>query len=1136
MNKKCKISLYSVMFILVLIGVFFTCFVIADENQPQKVKEISDKEFNKNKYQKIHTDNVDFELPKYATHYWNPSSLDTYEVIINNFSIKNNSDYVLKFTWDDERYISESFQVHYNFKDKKLKKNDISFIPLEDYNRSCLMDLPDNKKAKDSCLKEKKSKLKFNQMEIEIGEIIGYEYKMEMNQSCLLQNSTKDKNKEMDDNVLMNMSFKNEDIYRECLLNVSYPIYYWNDWEDISVANLPNDFLAIDDVSVSVCGVLSIAGETYNLNASIVVNGSCFVIDSDNIILDLAGYNITGNGYGEGISIGNYDEGNTIKNGGIYNFNYGIHFYESDNNFLTNITANSNTNYGIRFYYSDNNILTNITANSNGDDGIPFYFSSNNNLTNINANSNGDDGIHLRVASSNNTLTNITANLNGDDGIHIYASSNNTLTNITANSNGDDGIQFNTNANNNFLTNINSNSNWYNGIYLSEYSNNNILTNITANLNYRGIYIYTISNSNTLTNITANSNDFNGIRIYYSDNNILTNITANSNYVGIQLYSSSNHNLTNITANFNTYGSVSYSNSNNNILTNLISNSDERYGITISGNSNNNIFQEITLINSAYDSITMWDSPNNKFINIYLNTVYDDDNDGVIYLSNSSNNIFQNGNLTTNQSWIINLSQISINSTFLNCSYDISKDYVEAGSELTRQWYLDVQVNDTVGSPIENTSTEVYYLNESLFTSTLTNSEGYSQVRVTEYTQNSTDKYYQTPHTINVSSNLHNYTTTIYNFSSLQNVQHSVTLEPDIIFPQVNISSPSNGSSFTGTSATIKYDVTDANLDSCYFTLRDSNGSIHNYVENTSIHCSGTKSIFVLDYGTYTFYLYGEDYASHINSSKVTFTLTIPPTSTGGGGSKVVKIDTISVILPKVFKTLKDVQRAIIYARIIAFIEDGLTFDEKNQIIENLKQDGIVLTLEELNILIYQIDKEQIENIKVSQSIADRYNLIRTVLVYEFQVVPRILSGEVHFVCAKVGGEIKQFRRPIKANKLFESCEVTQGNWRCEVSEDKLTAYVIYDFKEPDFFIQTLEGEIKYISHDGEVDYTRVISMNIINVCQEIGNTGILVIYPIILGVVVLGVGGFILYRKRKNYKGRFLKKGMAKLKKVFTK
>lgn len=63
----------------------------------------------------IHTQNVDFTIPITATHYWNPDGLDTYEVIVKNLSIKGYADKVIRLTWNDERYISDTIKINYTF-------------------------------------------------------------------------------------------------------------------------------------------------------------------------------------------------------------------------------------------------------------------------------------------------------------------------------------------------------------------------------------------------------------------------------------------------------------------------------------------------------------------------------------------------------------------------------------------------------------------------------------------------------------------------------------------------------------------------------------------------------------------------------------------------------------------------------------------------------------------------------------------------------------------------------------------------------------------------------------------------------------------------------------------------------------
>lgn len=79
--------------------------------------------------QRIKTEFIDFILPTHATHYWNDNKLDTYEIEVY-LNIKNYSNHTLKFTWEDERYLDESFQIYYDFNEGVLDKENITFHPL----------------------------------------------------------------------------------------------------------------------------------------------------------------------------------------------------------------------------------------------------------------------------------------------------------------------------------------------------------------------------------------------------------------------------------------------------------------------------------------------------------------------------------------------------------------------------------------------------------------------------------------------------------------------------------------------------------------------------------------------------------------------------------------------------------------------------------------------------------------------------------------------------------------------------------------------------------------------------------------------------------------------------------------------
>jgi parallel beta-helix repeat protein len=119
----------------------------------------------------------------------------------------------------------------------------------------------------------------------------------------------------------------------------------------------------------------------------------------------------------------------------------------SNNNTLTNNTANSNTTQGFEVYLSSNNTFTNNVANSNTKYGFKIEAASNNTFTGNTANSNGQHGFYLATGPAagstgcnDNTFTNNTANANVSSGIRIngrYAgdSSHNTLTGNTLSGN-----------------------------------------------------------------------------------------------------------------------------------------------------------------------------------------------------------------------------------------------------------------------------------------------------------------------------------------------------------------------------------------------------------------------------------------------------------------------------------------------------------------------------------------------------------------------------------------------------------------------------------------------------------------------------------------------------------------------------
>jgi parallel beta-helix repeat protein len=443
---------------------------------------------------------------------------------------------------------------------------------------------------------------------------------------------------------------------------------------------LLSDYNITLDPTISACSVLDTAYGVYTLTADIIDSTAtyCMNISANHVILDCQGHTIDGVDsaatYGIYVYRSSVTTTNvTIKNCVVTDWNWGIDFYYSYSNNLSNITANSNYYYGIASFSSDYNTLTNISANSNyygirldssdyatikdsklinstyadvlyqtdrtsldchsnftnviGTDNKPIVF-YNTSTTIKNWNNNASEII--LCGADNSVIDNVTMSHTNvkNNGLFLVATN---LTNVSNSffNNTYHGIDFYY-SNSNNLSNIRISYNSY-GFYFS-YSNFNNLSSITANSNSNyGIYLYS-SNSNTLSNITANSNSQYGIYFDSSDYNNLSNITANSNYYGIYLYSSSSNTIKNSIIQGNSrFGIYLYSAGNtapNLIYNNLFNNTNNFYftGIIFANNwnttrqSGTRIYSPGTEIGGNY-----W---TNSAGNGYSDTCTDADKDG----------------------------------------------------------------------------------------------------------------------------------------------------------------------------------------------------------------------------------------------------------------------------------------------------------------------------------------------------------------------------------------------------------------------------------------------------------------------------------------------------------------------------
>lgn len=224
---------------------------------------------------------------------------------------------------------------------------------------------------------------------------------------------------------------------------------------------------------ISACGDLDSAGETYTLTQNLLgETSSCFNISADNIILNLMGYKIQGDGDNSdyGIYSGSHEshqDGNsnlTIMNGSIENFGSGLGFYNADHIFINNIFVNYSSQYGYQgFTASDSIIRDSIIIGIGGSSGYGLYSYLSDNVSYINNTvSNYGIGLLYNGGSTNCYMINNTAFNNYYSGGMLLENNNNVIQGNNFSYNGRSGIELS--GNNNYEHIIKDNIVNYNGL------------------------------------------------------------------------------------------------------------------------------------------------------------------------------------------------------------------------------------------------------------------------------------------------------------------------------------------------------------------------------------------------------------------------------------------------------------------------------------------------------------------------------------------------------------------------------------------------------------------------------------------------------------------------------------------------
>jgi parallel beta-helix repeat protein len=353
--------------------------------------------------------------------------------------------------------------------------------------------------------------------------------------------------------------------------------------------------------------------------------------------------------------------------------------------------------------------------------------------------------------------------------------------------------------------------NFLQGIHVcSGFKNITIINNTIENTNVNGIYIgSSINDKDSLVTENIIKNSYVAITSVLNNSIITRNTIINATTNGISIGGISNNITENIIKNFSggagfvigsnyslikdnviqtgiSTGMFIYEGHYNNITNNSI-NRASSYAIEVKDGSSNNYIYNNSINNSYYAIYIAYSAgQNNLFeLNILKNSTINvyitgDSNNSIIKDSDLSNftlePIFSNGN--------------SKNSTFINCSYNTSKEDVEIGSQLFRKWYFDLVVNDSTGY-LSGANVTVYNSTGSVIYSSLTNSTGNIDRQVlTEYVNNGGIRTYISPYNVTITKSGYTTNTTTYNLSVSTNVNHIVILQ--------SISQPPKGNGGNG--------------------------------------------------------------------------------------------------------------------------------------------------------------------------------------------------------------------------------------------------------------------------------------------------------------------------------------------------
>ena len=245
---------------------------------------------------------------------------------------------------------------------------------------------------------------------------------------------------------------------------------------------------------------------------------ACVVINSNDVVFDCDGYNITNNGTGgttHGIAFNSSFTNVTVRNcPGISGYSIGISTQSASNSLITNSTFFNNSLYGVIVNGGSNVTIANSTARNNSNSGFFLVSSSSCLVRNNTAYGHPSYGFILQSGSAGNILNNNTAYGNFIGFGAIVGSNGNMFSNGSAY------------GNSNF------------GFYIDS-SNGTQLANNAVYNNVQGIQLLSASGSLLSGNTIRNNSQYGNYLAGSPASNLTNNTVFNNTGVGTYMTSSS---------------------------------------------------------------------------------------------------------------------------------------------------------------------------------------------------------------------------------------------------------------------------------------------------------------------------------------------------------------------------------------------------------------------------------------------------------------------------------------------------------------------------------------------------------------------------------------------------------------------